>query len=59
MLDLIAYPDTSKVWIYPSDQCIEDTLILEIYQSIQQFTRQWTSHQAAFLQLVAYCIIIL
>lgn len=47
MLDLIAYPDTSKVWIYPSDQCIEDTLIPEIYQSIQQFTRQWTSHQSA------------
>lgn len=47
MLDLIAYPDTSKVWIYPSSQFIDDQFIPEMYQSIQQFARQWTSHQLA------------
>lgn len=45
MTDLISYPDESRVWIYASDQKIDDKLLEPVTEKINQFTRDWTSHQ--------------
>lgn len=45
MLDLIAFPDHSRVWIYSSDRLIPDEKIPEIHHEIQKFVKDWTSHQ--------------
>ena len=44
MLDLLAFPDHSRVWIYSSDQEIPDQSIPEIHQEIQAFAKNWLSH---------------
>ena len=44
MLDLLAFPDHSKVWIYASDKFIDDTDIPNIHYEIKQFADQWVSH---------------
>lgn len=44
MLDLLAFPEHSRVWIYPSDRFIADEFIPEIHYDIKKFTDQWISH---------------
>ncbi|HRI00209.1 MAG TPA: hypothetical protein PK006_04080 [Saprospiraceae bacterium] len=44
MLDLIAFPDHSRIWIYTSDQKISDESVAEIHHRISNFCRQWKSH---------------
>lgn len=45
MLDLLAFPGTSRIWIYPSDQFIADESIPELHQTIRNFANEWQSHQ--------------
>ncbi|MEO6189842.1 MAG: hypothetical protein ABIO44_05145, partial [Saprospiraceae bacterium] len=45
MLDLLAFPDDSRIWIYASDKIIPDKQVSEIHSSIQEFTKSWQSHQ--------------
>ena len=44
MRNLLAFPDESRVWIYQADQPFEDKDIVEINQDIEDFCKQWTSH---------------
>lgn len=44
-MDLLAFPDHSRVWIYASDTAIDDPLIPDLFFEVQQFTRSWVSHQ--------------
>ncbi|MBK9960601.1 MAG: hypothetical protein IPP06_04495 [Saprospiraceae bacterium] len=44
MMDLISFPDSAKIWIYPSSKRIEDSLLNEIQSSINEFTNHWHSH---------------
>ncbi|HRG69362.1 MAG: hypothetical protein JNL65_07075 [Saprospiraceae bacterium] len=47
MMDLISFPDHSRIWIYASDREIEDSLVWEINTKIYQFSQEWISHQKA------------
>jgi len=42
--DLIALPDSSRVWIYQSAQAIPDKIAAEIQDEIIAFTQSWMSH---------------
>lgn len=42
--DLIALPDTSRVWIYQSPVMIDDDTTEKIKADIYDFTMQWASH---------------
>ncbi len=44
MMDLLSFPDTSKVWIYASDKFIPDSQIESLQSFIVKFTKTWTSH---------------
>ncbi|MEP7195663.1 MAG: hypothetical protein ABI851_04040 [Saprospiraceae bacterium] len=45
MLDLLAFPDASRIWIYASDKRIPDNFIPDIHSVIQNFNNTWHSHQ--------------
>ncbi len=45
MLNLIAFPDHSRVWIYTADKMIDDKFIPQVHRSIQEFVSKWHSHQ--------------
>jgi hypothetical protein len=42
--DLIALPDTSRVWVYQCDQTVDDNVAEEIQTILYNFTMQWQSH---------------
>ena len=42
--DLIALPDTSRVWIYQCDQTVNDDIAEEIQTILYNFTMMWQSH---------------
>ena len=44
MRDLLAFPDTSRVWIYQADEPLPEESIHDINRLISQFAVQWTSH---------------
>jgi len=44
MLDLLRFPDESRVWIYTSSREFRDEELPALQQDITLFTRQWTSH---------------
>ncbi|MBK7811918.1 MAG: hypothetical protein IPO62_12815 [Saprospiraceae bacterium] len=44
MLDLLAFSDESKIWIYPADKILADDFIPEIHHNIQAFSKTWASH---------------
>ncbi|NOT38652.1 MAG: hypothetical protein HOP11_14865 [Saprospiraceae bacterium] len=45
MLNFIAFPENSRIWIYSSDRIISDDKIPYVHNTIQEFTNSWTSHQ--------------
>lgn len=45
MLDLIAFPEHSRIWIYGSDQELPVDRIFDIHDQIQDFISHWHSHQ--------------
>jgi hypothetical protein len=45
MMDLIAFPDNSRVWIFQGNRPVPDHLLSRVHKSIQDFTASWTSHQ--------------
>jgi len=47
MMDLISFPDHSRVWIYASDKEIPEALIWDVNNKIYSFSQQWISHQKA------------
>lgn len=47
MMDLISFPDYSRVWIYGSDRKIPESLIWELNNKIYLFSQEWISHQKA------------
>lgn len=47
MMDLISFPDSSKIWIYASDREIKGDLILYTQTKISEFTKTWSSHNQA------------
>jgi len=47
MMDLISFPDYSRVWIYASDKKIPESLIWELNNKIYLFSQDWISHQKA------------
>ncbi|MBK6546574.1 MAG: hypothetical protein IPG12_15050 [Saprospiraceae bacterium] len=47
MMDLISYPDYSKVWIYAASEKIQEGDILETYSKILDFAKSWSSHNIA------------
>lgn len=44
MMDLLRFPDSSRVWIYTSSREFEDHELQGLQADIEAFTRQWTSH---------------
>ena len=42
--DLIALPDTSKVWVYQANRMLDDAETLKIQSEIYDFTLNWKSH---------------
>ncbi|MBK9272251.1 MAG: hypothetical protein IPM48_11720 [Saprospiraceae bacterium] len=44
MMDLLAFSDESKIWIYAADKILPDDLIPQIHHSIQSFSKSWASH---------------
>ena len=42
--DLIALPDTSKVWVYQANRLLNDEETLRIQSEIYDFTMKWKSH---------------
>lgn len=47
MMDLISFPDYSRVWVYGSDRKIPESLIWELNNKIYLFSQDWISHQKA------------
>lgn len=47
MMDLISFPDYSRVWVYGSDRKIPESLIWELNNKIYLFSQEWISHQMA------------
>jgi len=44
MLDLLSFPDESRVWIYTSSREFSEMEIPEIQHHVQAFAREWASH---------------
>ena len=44
MLDLLRYPESSRVWIYTSSREFTDAELTVLQPAIGDFARQWTSH---------------
>ncbi len=42
--DLIALPDTSRVWVYQCDQFVSDEVAEQIQSNLYDFTMIWKSH---------------
>mgnify|MGYP000164657672 CR=1 FL=1 len=42
--DLIALPDSSRVWIYQCDQFVSDDVAEQIQKALYDFTMVWQSH---------------
>ncbi len=47
MMDLLSFPENSRVWIYGADQKIPEHLVNAIQEKIVNFTKDWSSHQQA------------
>lgn len=47
MNDLLKFPDQARVWIYGSNQLLDEHQIPEVHRAVQQFASQWMSHQQA------------
>lgn len=45
MLDLLAFPDNARVWIYAAATPIDENRIQECLDDITEFVRNWQSHQ--------------
>lgn len=43
-MDLIRFPDNSRVWVYTSSREFQDDELGMLEKEIQSFTREWTSH---------------
>lgn len=46
-MDLIAFPDTARVWIFQADNLIADEKLAEVHDRVMDFAERWTSHQRA------------
>ena len=46
MMDLISFPDNSRIWIFQADGIIPDEKLNEAHRLISDFAKAWTSHQA-------------
>lgn len=44
MRDLLAFPDSSRVWIYQADHALPVDEIGSINENIDAFSKEWTSH---------------
>lgn len=44
MRDLLAFPDTSRVWIYQADKPMPEGEIGALNERIVDFAQEWTSH---------------
>lgn len=44
MMDLLRFPDTSRVWIYTSSREFRDDELHDLQAYVNDFVRQWTSH---------------
>ena len=44
MINLLAFPDESRIWVYQADQPFADSDIMRINEDIEAFCEQWTSH---------------
>ena len=44
-MDLISFPDESRVWIFQSNRVIPDAKLNEAHHLISRFAKEWTSHQ--------------
>lgn len=42
--DLIALPDTSKVWIYQADKPLSDSITQKVKDELYDFSMSWSSH---------------
>lgn len=45
-MDLISFPDQSRVWIFQANQQVPDDKLSEIHERVMDFVKMWTSHQA-------------
>ena len=45
MLDLIAFPDNARGWIYQGNKEVPDDLLSAVHHRIVEFTDNWSSHQ--------------
>lgn len=44
MVDLLKFPETSRVWIYTSKRVFSDDELNDLQSHIDRFTRAWVSH---------------
>ncbi|MBK7340698.1 MAG: hypothetical protein IPQ10_00525 [Saprospiraceae bacterium] len=44
MVDFLGFPEDSRVWIFASDKRIDDSKISDLYERVQQFVQNWSSH---------------
>lgn len=44
MLDFLAFPDQSRVWIYQSDAPFPEHEVPRLNREVGEFARQWVSH---------------
>lgn len=56
MMDLISYPDYSKVWIYAASDKIQDADILETYSKFWILPKLGQATILPYVQLVDYYI---
>lgn len=47
MMDLISFPESSRVWIFQGDKKVPDDKVNAVFYRIQEFVQSWTSHQQA------------
>lgn len=44
-MDLISFPDESRVWVFQANEPIPDEALNEAHFIISEFAKAWTSHQ--------------
>lgn len=47
MMDLLSFPDHSRVWIYGADKPIDPALIADLNTELFDFAKKWSSHQVS------------
>lgn len=46
LVDFNELPDTSRIWLYQSDQKFSEDQVLKIEKDLQSFLKSWTAHGA-------------